>query len=128
MNKNVLFINNVSTTSIVPELLTRTGHRVDMVYDSETGLRHLEMQSYDIAILRESPLSQSWTLCEKIRRLTAVPLLVISYNASTEICVKSLLSGADYFMRRAFGPLELLARVNYLLQCDLPRQAVPAVS
>jgi DNA-binding response OmpR family regulator len=125
MRKKVLFILNVSTTSIVPELLARTGFRVDVACNSETGLQRLDAQAYDVIIFRESPLAESWLLCEKIRRLTTTPLIVISSNASTETCVKAINAGADYFMRKPFGPLELLARVNSLLQRTASRQPVP---
>lgn len=54
--------------------------------------------------------------CEKLRRSTSIPLIVISYEASTETCVKAINAGADYFMRKPFGPLELHARINSLLQ------------
>jgi DNA-binding response OmpR family regulator len=128
MNKKVIFINNVGSASLVPELLSGTGYRVVTALDAETGLRHLEAQSYDMTILLENPLAASWVLCEKIRRLSAAPLIVISFNASTETCVKSISAGADYFMRKPFGPLELLARVNSLFQRTLYRQAVPLVS
>jgi DNA-binding response OmpR family regulator len=93
--------------------------------NSETGLQRLDAQAYDVIIFRESPLAESWLLCEKIRRLTTTPLIVISSNASTETCVKAINAGADYFMRKPFGPLELLARVNSLLQRTASRQPVP---
>jgi len=128
MSKKVLFINNVTNHSIVPELLARTGYGVDVAFNSATGLQRLDKHDYDVIIALESPLIESWQLCEKIRNLTTVPLILISSHASTETCVKAINAGADYFMRRPFGPLELLARVNSLLQRTIPRQPIPLVS
>ena len=125
MSKKVLFINNIAARSMIPELLARTGYRVDAVYDFDTGLGQLDAQAYDMAILLENPYSESWQLCEKIRKLTAIPLIVISSNASAETCVKAIHAGADYFMRKPFGPLELMARINSLFQRIPSRQAVP---
>jgi DNA-binding response OmpR family regulator len=125
MRNTVLFINNVTARSMVPELLARMGYRVEAVYDFDSGLRRLDTQAYDMAILLESPYSESWQLCEKIRKLTAIPLIVLSSNASAETCVKAINAGADYFMRKPFGPLELLARINSLLQRMPSRQPVP---
>ena len=110
---------------MIPEFLARTGYRVDAVYDFDTGLGQLDAQAYDMAILLESPYSESWQLCEKIRELTVIPLIVISSNASAETCVKAIKAGADYFMRKPFGPLELMARINSLFQRIPSRQAVP---
>jgi two-component system OmpR family response regulator len=128
MPSKVLFINNVGDASLVPGLLTGNGYSVDMVFNPETGLRQLEIQSYHLVIVLESPVAESWVFCEKIRRLTGIPLIVISSNASTEACVKAINAGADYFMRKPFGPLELLARVGSLCQRASYRQPVSLVS
>ena len=116
MNKRILFINNYTTTSTVPELVASAGYRVDTVLSSETASRELDTRHYDLIILLENPYAESWAVCERLRQLTSIPLIVISYNASTETCVKAINAGADYFMRKPFGPMELLARINSLLQ------------
>ncbi len=116
MNRRILFINNYTATSTIPELIAGAGYRVDIALNCETASRELETRNYDLAILLENPFAPSWTTCEKIRRSTSIPLIVISYEASTETCVKAINAGADYFMRKPFGPMELHARINSLLQ------------
>jgi DNA-binding response OmpR family regulator len=125
MSKKVLYINNIAALSMIPEFLARAGYGVDTAQDFDGGLRQLDAQAYDMAILLESPCTESWQLCEKLRKLTAIPLIVISSNASAETCVKAISAGADYFMRKPFGPLELVARINSLFQRLPSRQAVP---
>jgi len=125
MSKKALLINNITARPVIPELLIKAGYRVDAVYDSDPGLRQLYDQTYDVVIALESPAAESWQLCDKIRSLTAIPLIVISSGASTETCVKAINAGADYFIRKPFGPLEFLARVNSLLQRTPFRQPVP---
>ena len=116
MNKRIMFINNYSATSTIPELMAGAGYRVVMTLDPEAAAREMETRSYDLVILLENPYAPSWMTCERIRRSTSIPLIVISYGASTETCVKAINAGADYFMRKPFGPLELHARINSLLQ------------
>ena len=111
-----MFINNYSATSTIPELMAGAGYRVVMTLDPEAAAREMETRSYDLVILLENPYAPSWMTCERIRRSTSIPLIVISYGASTETCVKAINAGADYFMRKPFGPLELHARINSLLQ------------
>ncbi len=125
MSKKVLIINNVTTRPFIPELLMEAGYGVDVVSDSDAGLWHLDNQACDAVIVLESPAAESWRLCQKIRGLTAIPLIIISSSASTETCVKAINAGADYFMRKPFGPLEFLSRVNSLLQRSPLRQPVP---
>lgn len=116
MGKKVLFINNVRSLLLISGLLSKMGYEVDLVHDIDEGLVDLEEQTYDIIILLENPVAESWALCTKIRQLTGAPLIVISLNASTETSVKAINAGADCFLRKPFGPQEFLARINSLLQ------------
>jgi DNA-binding response OmpR family regulator len=128
MGREVLFINNTPVDSLIPEPLSETGWRVDVVHDAETGLRLLDGRAYDLAIVLESPDAESWRLCQKIRNLTSIPLIVISASASTDTCVRAINAGADYFMRKPFGPLEFSARVSSLLQRTSARLPLPVSS
>jgi DNA-binding response OmpR family regulator len=128
MVKKVLFINRTNPASIIPELLTGAGHEIITVNDAKAGLNHLESRPYDMVILTENAATESWTLCAEIRRRTASPFIVISAGAGAEACVKAINAGADFFMRKPFGPGELIARVNALFQRVTALQPVPMVS
>lgn len=109
-------------------LLVKEGYQVDVVHNPDAGLRQLDAQAHDIIIVEASPEAESWHLCEKIRRLSGMPLIVISLKASASSCVRAINAGADYFLRKPFGPLEFLARVQSLIQRASPRQSVPVGS
>ena len=128
MNKRILFINNYTTASTIPASIAAAGYRVDILLKSEAASREPDMRHYDLIILLENPYAASWIACEKILRCAATPLIVISANASTETCVKAINAGADYFIRKPFGPLELLARMNSLLQRVTYNQPMPLIS
>lgn len=116
INKKVLVIDNMASHSANYQLLIQEGHEVDMVHNPDAGLQKLENTAYDVIIARESQEARSWQLCEEIRHLSGMPLIVISANASADTCVRAINAGADYFLRKPFGPLEFLARVHSLLQ------------
>jgi two-component system OmpR family response regulator len=124
MGKKVLFIDNVRSLLLISGLLSRMGYEVDLAHSVDAGLFKLENQAYDIIVVLEDPGVESWTICERIRALTDTPLIVISLNASTDICVRAINAGADCFLRKSFGPQEFLARVNSLLQRHAPRRSV----
>jgi DNA-binding response OmpR family regulator len=128
MANKVLFINNIRSLLLISGLLSKMGYEVDLVHSVDTGLFQLVNEAYDIVVVLESPGVESWTICERIRSLASIPLIVISLNASTDTCVKAINAGADYFMRKPFGPLEFLARINSLLQRNSSRQPVPVSS
>jgi DNA-binding response OmpR family regulator len=123
--KKALFINNTAAPPLLAGLLIGTGFGVDVAHDSETGLRQLELNVYDIAVVVENDGPESWQICRRIRNLTAVPLIVINANASPDACARAIHAGADYCLRKPLGPQEFLARVNSLLQRSSLRPALP---
>jgi DNA-binding response OmpR family regulator len=125
MGKKALFINNNAAHVAITEPLNGADFTIDTALDTATGLKQLETQDYDIAVVIENNGAESWQLCEKIRNMTAIPLIVVSANTSPEACARAIYAGADYFMRKPFGPREFLARVNSLMQRPPVRQAVP---
>ncbi len=125
MVKKVLFINKSNPASIIPEMLDGAGYETAEAFDAETALRRLEAQPYDMVILMENAAADTWISCAQIRHRTAAPFIVISPGASAESCVKAIDAGADFFMRKPFGPMELMARVNALFQRVPSRQPLP---
>jgi two-component system response regulator VanR len=122
MNKKVLVIDNAASYPKSYQLLIREGHRVDVVHNSDVGLQQLDTQAYDMIIAQENPEAESWQLCKRIRHLSGMPLIVISPNASADTCVRAINAGADYFLRKPFGPLEFLARAQSLWQRTAPKR------
>jgi two-component system, OmpR family, response regulator len=128
MSKKVLFINKASPASVIPDVLSGIGCEVTGAYDDATALHRLEYRAYDLVILVENAAAESWTSCADIRRMTTAPFIIISPGASAESCVKAIDAGADFFLRKPFGPMELTARVNALLQRTPAPQPVPLIS
>ena len=125
--KRILIINSNAAGIPGAAALAHSGAHVDTAEGSAAGLERLGSAGYDIVIVQAGPGTESWQLCERIRRHYGMPLIVISPNADAEACVRAIDAGADFFLRKTCGPLELLARVRLLLQ-RLPRQPEPAVS
>jgi DNA-binding response OmpR family regulator len=100
----------------VARLLSAAGYRVDITEDLTAGLAKLRRHPYDIIVNIESPRDESWQTCAGLRRVTDTPVIVISPRASVEGCVRAINAGADYFLRKSCGPLELLARIRSLRQ------------
>jgi two-component system, OmpR family, response regulator len=128
MAKKVLFINKANPVSVIPDVLSGINCEVTAVYEPSAALCQLEAYKYDLVILVENAAAESWTLCAGIRRMTVSPFIVISSGASAESCVKAIDAGADFFLRKPFGPMELIARVNALFQRAPAPQPVPLAS
>ena len=122
MAKNILVIANSYLPSTNSGLLTREGYKVDMINNTEASLKQIEPHDYDIVIVQAGRETGEWQLCEQIRKLSDLPLIVISTHASVDMSARAIDAGADYFLRKPFGPMELNARIRSLLQ----RQSIKA--
>lgn len=125
INRKALIINSTVGQPLLPGILTGARFFVDTVSDVRKGLRLLETQSYDVVIALENRSPESCQVCRRIRSRTSVPLIAISANADPETCARGIAAGADYFLRKPFGPRELVARVNSLLNRAALRRAMP---
>jgi DNA-binding response OmpR family regulator len=118
-------IDNADSRAKSSQLMTKEGYDVDTVHNPDVALQQLKFLDYNVIIIQESPEAKSWQLCEKIRQVCNIPIIVISNRATADTCVKTIKAGADYFLRKQFGPLEFMARVQSLLQRSPPKQPVP---
>jgi DNA-binding response OmpR family regulator len=116
MAKNILVIANSFLPSASSGLLTREGYKVDMINNTEANLKRVNNRDYDIIILQAGRETSEWQLCEQIKKFSGMPLIVISTHTSVDMSIKAIDAGADYFLKRPFGPMELSARIRSLLQ------------
>jgi DNA-binding response OmpR family regulator len=130
MKESALVINRFSSPlqAGVYKLLAASGYRVDAAADLEMALAKLDRRRYDVIINIESPRAESWQPCERLRRATGTPIIVVSPQAGAEACVRAINAGADYFLRKPFGPLEFLARVRSLSQRPRLPHPTPVLS
>ena len=65
-------------------------------------------------IVLDLPLSESdnFELCQKIRQITKIPLIVSSVNNDVSCKIRYFEEGADDYITKPFEPMELLARIK----------------
>jgi DNA-binding response OmpR family regulator len=87
------------------------------------GRELAESEAPDIIILDlELPDMSGFEVLKQIRPFSSVPIIVLTARAEEEDIVKGLESGADDYMLKPCGQLELLARVRARVR-DKPRFA-----
>lgn len=127
MANKILVIANSYLPTTNSGLLTREGYKVDMINNTETSLKQIEPHDYDVVIIQAGRETGEWQLCEQVRRLSDLPLIVISTHASADMSARAIDAGADYFLRKPFGPMELNARIRSLLQRQPVKPTQPVV-
>jgi two-component system, OmpR family, KDP operon response regulator KdpE len=97
--------------------LVARGYDVTAVETGEEGLDDLADHHPDLVILDLMlPGISGIEVCEAIRTISAVPVLVLSARGEEQTKVRALDLGADDYLTKPFGIDELLARVRALLR------------
>lgn len=86
-------------------------------YDGQTGIDLIASQSPEVVILDLGlPDINGFEVLKQIRLFSEVPVIIISVRGSESDIVKGLGLGADEYIVKPFGQLELLARLQAVLR------------
>jgi DNA-binding response OmpR family regulator len=102
---------------LVRTLLERTGADVKDARDGRDGLREFHAWRPDLVVLDVSmPELDGWTVLERIRDMSEVPVLMLTARGDELERVRGLHAGADDYVVKPFGKQEFVARVQALLR------------
>ena len=97
-----------------------------IVEEAETGedaLTAFHRQPADVVLIDIMlPGIDGFEVCRSIRRLSDVPIVMVTARADTHDVVAGLEAGADDYLTKPFAPKELSARVRALLRRARPSQ------
>jgi len=103
--------------TLVATLLERTGATVRQAGDGREGLREFHAWRPDLVVLDVNmPGLDGWTVLERIRDMSNVPVLMLTARGDELERVRGLQAGADDYLVKPFGRQELVARVQALLR------------
>jgi len=97
--------------------LREQGNTVDTAEDGEDGLVKATSWDYDAIVLDLMlPKLDGLTLLERLRRIKAVPVLILTAKDRVPDRVRGLDSGADDYLVKPFELAELRARLRALIR------------
>jgi DNA-binding response OmpR family regulator len=103
------------------------GYTVDAISDGKKALTRISLNrsDYDLIILDLMlPSMDGFEICKQVREWNiAVPILVLTARAETDMKVKLLSAGADDYLVKPFSFAELVARMRALMR--RPVEALP---
>ncbi len=109
-------------------LLARAGHEVAVANDGKAGLRAFFTAPADLVLLDVSmPVMDGWETLERLRDLTAAPIMMLTARGLELEKVRGLRGGADDYQTKPYTNQELLARVDALLRRAAPAADEPEV-
>jgi DNA-binding response OmpR family regulator len=126
MATRVLIIEDDKELSRLLQLdLQRNGYEAFIAGNGIEGLRVFHDTKPDLVVLDvDLPLMDGMTVCQRIRELSNVPILMMTAHAiSEEEIAEGLDIGADEFMLKPLRNIEFQARVRALLRRVKPAEA-----
>lgn len=130
MDSKVILIvdDSQALTDTLTEYLGRAGFEVRTACDGEAMWHQVRQGMPDLVILDVMlPGDDGFTLCSQLRRLSNVPIMMLTAVTEDADRIAGLEIGADDYLTKSFNPRELLARIKALLRRSrLTQQAATA--
>lgn len=93
------------------------GWIVDEADNGEAGIEAFNRQPADVVLIDIMlPGIDGFEVCRSIRRVSDVPIVMVTARADTHDVVAGLEAGADDYLTKPFAPKELSARIRALLR------------
>ncbi len=110
----VLIIDDdVMHLNMVKDALQAADYQVLTAADGQAGLRALYKAHPDLVLLDVNmPAMDGWTVCERIREVSNVPIIMLTARDAPEEVIRGLDLGADDYIAKPFELGVLLARVR----------------
>ena len=104
-------------SSLLTELLTREGFRVDTQNDGRRGLAAALNGGYDLMVLDVMlPGLDGFEILKRVRREARLPVLMLTARGEDEDRIVGLELGADDYLPKPFNTRELVARIRAIMR------------
>lgn len=112
---------------VVAAYLDKEGFTVHTAVSGEDALDKFRRRPYDVVVLDLMlPGISGERVCQDLRKVSDVPVIMLTAKGSEEERIRGLDIGADDYLVKPFSPRELVARVRALLRRSGRERAVLA--
>lgn len=117
-NERILIIEDEVKIARFLELeLKYEGYEVEKEHDGRSGLDKALSKEFDLIILDLMlPMLNGMEVCRRIRKVSEIPIIMLTAKGETMDVVNGLDNGADDYMTKPFAIEELLARIRVALK------------
>ena len=124
MAKILVIDDDIAILQMIVNILKKDGYEVTSFSDPKK-IDILTTSNYDLILLDVMmPDIDGFTLCSKIRSITNCPILFLTAKSDEQSLVKGLSQGADDYISKPFGIMELRARITAHLRREHREKSV----
>ncbi|TCO78693.1 response regulator transcription factor [Marinisporobacter balticus] len=118
MDRKILVVDDdVNICELIGLYIKKEGYHVICVYDGIRAIEAFKEETPDLVILDIMlPKMDGWDVCRELKKISNVPIIMISAKGDIFDKVLGLKLGADDYVVKPFEPRELVARVEAVLR------------
>lgn len=115
--KILIIDDDVNICELIRLYMEKEGYEVMMVYNGIRAVSAFKEFTPNIIILDIMlPGADGWQVCREIRKVSSIPIIMLTAKGETFDKVLGLELGADDYIVKPFDPKELVARVKAVLR------------
>ncbi len=120
MSARILVVDDdAALAEMIGIVLRSEGYDVLDCYNGNEAFRTFQSFEPNLVLLDVMlPGKNGFEICEAIRRVSNVPIVMLTARSDTEDVVRGLEAGADDYVPKPFKPKELVARVRARLRAE----------
>jgi len=105
-----------SARTQIKRLAENAGYTYDVAVDGINAIKLFRRRDYNLIVMdTDLPLLDGWNACRQIRKMSDVPIIIISAQASERDKLLAFDSGADDYLCKPFSSRELAARIRVFI-------------
>ncbi len=122
--KVLIVDDDANICELIRLYLEKEGYETAMAYNGLKAIDIFKEYAPNIVILDIMlPGADGWQVCREIRKVSTIPIIMLTAKGETFDKVLGLELGADDYMVKPFDPKELVARVKAVLRRYEPKEA-----
>jgi DNA-binding response OmpR family regulator len=129
MTESVLIVEDEPEFASLMQLwIQRSGRQTWLAVSGPEAMRMLWEHRPDLVTLDMGlPDLDGWTVCERIRELSDVPIIIVSARGAESERIRGLEMGADDYIVKPFSFRELMARIDAALRRTRLERRAPGI-
>ena len=117
MGKILVADDDQNIAELLRLYLEKEGYTVVLAADGEQAIERFNAENPDIVLLDiMMPKLDGWQVCRDIRKKSNCPIIMVTAKGETFDKVLGLDEGADDYVAKPFGMMELMARIRAALR------------
>lgn len=118
MQNNILIIDDdIELCQLLKKCVEKESLTADLAHTGMDGLNRIAQDNYHLIVLDVMlPVMDGFQVLQKIREISAVPVLMLTAKTASADKVNGLRSGADDYLTKPFDVEEFIARVLSLIR------------